>query len=65
MFFSAVILALPCMCHGQCYDGVSVMSSIIRTGVSTCIAKEESRAVFIHCYGHALNLAINDLVKKI
>ncbi len=51
------------MCRGQCYDGDSVMSGI-RNGVSTCIIKEESRGVFTHCYGHSLNLAINDLVKK-
>ena len=51
------------MCRGQCYDGASVMTGI-RNGVSTNITKEESRAVFTHCYGHSLNLAINDIVKN-
>ena len=35
-----------------------------RNGVATQIASEEPRAVFIHCYGHALNLAAEDTVKK-
>ena len=51
-------------CRGQCYDGASNMSGR-RTGVATQIASEESRAVYIHCYGHALNLAVGDTVKQI
>ena len=41
----------------------SVMTGI-KNGVATLIANEEQRAVFIHCYGHALNLAIGDAVKN-
>ena len=49
--------------RGQCYDGASSMSGI-RGGVATKIQKEEPRAVYMHCYGHALNLACSDAVKK-
>ena len=52
------------MCRGQCYDGASVMTGL-RNGVSSTISKDESQAVFTHCYGHSLNLAMNDTVKKV
>ena len=45
------------MCRGQC---ASVMTGL-RNGVSSTISKDESRA---YCYGHSLNLAMNDTVKK-
>ena len=47
----------------QRYDGCSTMSGT-RTGVAKRIFDEEPRAVFTHCYGHSLNLACNDTVKK-
>ena len=50
-------------CRGQCYDGASNMSGS-RSGVATQIAKEEERALYLHCFGHALNLAVADSVKK-
>eukprot|EP00731_Ephydatia_muelleri_P026423 Em0018g523a len=43
--------------RGQCYDGASVMSGI-RSGVAKQIADIEPRAIFTHCYDHALNLAV-------
>ena len=49
--------------RGQCYDGCSTISGI-RTGIAKRISDEEPRAVFTHCYGHSLNLACNDIVKK-
>lgn len=49
--------------RGQCYHGCSTMSGT-RTGVAKPIADEEPRAVFSHCYGHSLNLAVSDTVKK-
>ena len=49
-------------CRGQCYDGATNMSGI-RSGVSTQIIKEEKRAVYTHCYAHALNLAIGETIK--
>ena len=50
--------------RGQCFDGASVMAGV-KNRVATLTANGEKRAVFIHCYGHALNLAIGDAVKNI
>jgi len=61
--------ALVCMnvdiskCRGQCYDRASNMRGS-RSGVAAQICSEEKRAVFTHCYGHALNLAVSNCVKK-
>ena len=49
--------------RGQCYDGVSVMSGL-RNGVVTQIQTMEPKATYTHCYGHALNLAAGDTIKK-
>ena len=49
-------------CRGQCYDGASNMTGRKR-GVSRQICEEEPKALFLHCYGHALNLAVSDTVK--
>lgn len=49
--------------RGQCYDGASAMCGS-QGGVATLIQREEPRAIYIHCYGHALNLACGDAVKK-
>ena len=43
-------------CRGQCYDGASNMTGV-RNGVAKLLTDEEPRAIFTHCYGHALNLA--------
>jgi len=48
--------------RGQCYDGASNMSGV-KTGVAKQLLDKEKRAIFTHCYGHALNLACNDAVK--
>jgi hypothetical protein len=50
-------------CRGQCYDGASNMSGSKR-GVATQLMTEEPRALLTHCYGHALNLAVSDAMKK-
>ena len=50
-------------CRGQCYDGASTMRGV-KNGVSTIIASKESRAIFTHCYGHALNLGVGDTIKQ-
>ena len=49
--------------RGQCYDGGSSMSGS-KGGVAVELQKEEPRALYTHCYGHALNLACSDAVKK-
>ena len=43
--------------RGQCYDGASSMAGS-RSGVAKRVSEFESRAVFTHCYGHALKGAI-------
>ena len=50
-------------CPGQCYDGAANMSDP-RNGVAKQIMNEEKRALYTHCYGHALNLAVLDTVKQ-
>ena len=50
-------------CCGQCYDGASNMAGS-RSGVSTQLSSEEPHAVYTHCYGHALNLAVGYVMKK-
>ena len=35
-----------------------------KTGVAKQLSDEERRAIYIHCDGHALNLATGDSVKK-
>ena len=49
--------------RGQCYDGASAMSGK-KSGVVVKIQEVEPRAVFTHCYGHALNLACADTIKR-
>ena len=50
-------------CRGQCYDGASNMTGV-KKGVASQISSKEPRAIFTHCYGHALNLAVGDTVKQ-
>lgn len=35
-----------------------------RSGVDTQILSEEKRALYTHCYGHALNLAVGTTIKQ-
>ena len=48
--------------RGQCYDGASAMRGV-RNGVAKQICDEEPRALYTHCYGHSVNLAVNDAIK--
>ena len=50
-------------CRGQCYDGASAMSGA-KKGVAKIITDAEPRAVYTHCYGHALNLSVSDCIKQ-
>lgn len=50
--------------RGQCYDSASNMKGC-RLGVATQIMRDEPRAVFTPCYGHALNLACQDTIRSI
>ena len=49
-------------CRGQCYDGASAMAGC-KTGVATKLLQKEPHALYTHCYGHAVNLAVQDAVK--
>ena len=49
--------------RGQCYDGAATMSGK-NSGVATRLQRDEPRAVFTHCYGHSLNLACCDTIKR-
>ena len=49
--------------RGQCYDGCNTMAGT-RAGVATKVQEIEPRAVFTHCYGHALNLGVSDAIKS-
>jgi len=49
--------------RGQCYDGASSMSGH-RSGIAAVLQTEEPRAVYTHCYEHALSLACGDAVKN-
>ena len=50
-------------CHGQCYDGASTMSGR-KKGVAKIIATKEPRAIYTHCYGYSLNLAVGDTIRQ-
>ena len=50
-------------CRGQCYDGASNMTGI-KQGVATQIESESPLAFLTHCYSHALNLVVNDMIKE-
>ena len=51
-------------CRGQAYDGASNMSGRI-SGVQARISSEYPKAVYIHCFCHSLNLAVQDSSKSI
>ena len=50
-------------CRGQAYDGASNMSGI-RNGVQALVKQEESKALYVHCLAHNLNLCLQDASKK-
>ena len=47
---------------GQCYDGAKSMCGI-KNGVSNNILSENPKAFLTRCFGHALNLAVGNMVK--
>ena len=50
--------------HRQCDDGASPMSGV-NNGVATQIKSINSKCLYLHCFGHALNLVINDSIKLV
>ena len=51
-------------CRGQGYDGASNMSGHI-SGVQARISGEYPKAMYIHCFCHSLNLAVQDTSIKL
>ena len=49
---------------GQSYDGASYMSGAYK-GVAARIKVEYLKAIYIHCYAHRLNLALQDACSSI
>ena len=49
--------------RGQC-DGTAPMAGY-KIGVTTRLLQEQPKALYSHCYGHALNLAYGDMTKQI
>ena len=53
-------LSIAC---AQCYDGAQKMCGM-KNGASNKILSENSEAFFTRSFGHALNLAVGDMVKN-
>ena len=47
-------------CHGQCYDGASNMKLTAKK-----ILELYPKAIYVHCYGHKLNLGIKDAMEEL
>jgi len=50
--------------RGQCYDGAAAMAGA-KSGVATRFKEMNEKCLYTHCYGHALNLAVGDSIKKV
>ena len=48
------------MCCAQCYDATSNMKKIAKE-----IKVLEPRELYLHCFGHSLNLAVCDTLKEV
>ena len=49
--------------RAQCYDGASNMSGI-HHGLAAQITQLQPVAIYVHCYAHSLNLAVQDCVSS-
>ena len=49
--------------RGQCYDGAANMSGKVN-GVVKKFQEIENRAIYIHCFGHLVNLATGDCIRN-
>ncbi len=49
------------MCRGQFFDGTANMKKT----AEEIKAIEPKAALYLHCYGHSLNLAVSDTVKEV
>ena len=48
---------------GQCYDGASNISGK-QKGVATRVKEVAPKDIYVHCYGHLLNLALQDTLPE-
>ena len=51
-------------CTGQAYDGAANMSGV-RNGVQALVKKESPSCLYVHCFAHSLNLAVQEVTRKI
>ena len=49
--------------RGQCFDGAANMSGKVN-GVVKKFQENENRAIYIHCFGHLVNLATGDCIRN-
>ena len=49
---------------GQCYDGAASMKGE-KSGLKTRVLQLNDKALYVHCFGHSLNLAVQDCIKSI
>ena len=47
-------------CRGQAFDGASNMSGA-HNGVQALVKRENSKALYVHCLAHSLNLCLKDV----
>ena len=50
-------------CRGQAYEGASNMREI-KNGIQALVKQEESKALYVHCSAHNLNLCLQDASRK-
>jgi len=51
-------------CRGQCFDGAANVAGSLN-GVQAKLRDVESRALFVHCASHSINLIVQDSVSSI
>ena len=51
-------------CRGQCYDGAANVAGHLN-GLQAKIRDVEPRALFVHCFGHTLNLVVQDSMSAV
>ena len=49
---------------GECFDGAANMKGV-KKGLATLMKETSPRALYVHCYGHLLNLALQDTMENI
>ena len=49
--------------RGQCYDMAASMAGS-KSGVAKQLQTLQPKAIYVHCYGHALNLACSDSIRR-